>query len=69
MGYFNTGTGNHFSALLVSPMALRLAIVDRNPFQPYCLSETTVGQFAISNMELIYLTGCSINVRTVTYHI
>ena len=34
MDYLSTGMGDHFSALLVSPMALRLELLDRNPFQP-----------------------------------
>ena len=29
--------GDQFSALLVSLMALRLALVDQNPFLPCCL--------------------------------
>ena len=36
MGYVSTGMGDRCSALLMSLMALRLALVDRNPFQP-CL--------------------------------
>ena len=34
MGYISTGMGDHFSALLVSPMTLQLVLVDQNPFQP-----------------------------------
>ena len=34
MGYVSTWIGDHLSALLVSLMALRLALVDRNPFTP-----------------------------------
>ena len=34
MGYVSIEMGDHFSALLLSLMALRLALVDRNPFQP-----------------------------------
>ena len=34
MGYISTGLGDCFSALLVSPMALWLTLVDRNPIQP-----------------------------------
>ena len=34
MGYFSTWMGDSFSALLVSLMALWLALVDRNPFEP-----------------------------------
>ena len=30
----STGMGDHFSALLVSLIALRLVLVDRNPFRP-----------------------------------
>ena len=32
MGYISTGMGDHFSALLISLMALQLALVDRIPF-------------------------------------
>ena len=32
MGYISTWTGDYISALLVSLMALQLALVDRNPF-------------------------------------
>ena len=34
MGYISTGMGDRFGALLVSLMALRRALVDRNPFLP-----------------------------------
>ena len=34
MGYVSSGMGDHFSALLVSLMALWLALVDQNPFWP-----------------------------------
>ena len=34
MGYLSTGMGDCFSALLVSLMALWLALVDRQPFRP-----------------------------------
>ena len=34
MGYVSTGMGDCFSAPLVSLMALWLALVDRNPFEP-----------------------------------
>ena len=34
MGYISTGTGDRFSVLLVSLMAVLLALVDKNPFQP-----------------------------------
>ena len=40
MGYVSTGMGDHLSALLMSLIALRLALVDRNPFWP-CFSYTT----------------------------
>ena len=33
MGYVSTRIGNHFSALLVSLMALHLMLVDQNPFR------------------------------------
>ena len=36
MGYINTGMGDQFGAPHVFLMALRLMLVDRNPFQP-CL--------------------------------
>ena len=36
MGYVSTGKGDHFKALLVSLMALQLALVEQNPFWP-CL--------------------------------
>ena len=32
MGYISNGMGDHFSAILVSLMVLRLTLVDRNPF-------------------------------------
>ena len=34
MGYISTGMGDHFSPLRLSLMALRLALVDQNPFSP-----------------------------------
>ena len=34
MGYISTGMGDCFGALLVSLMALRLALVYQNPFWP-----------------------------------
>ena len=34
IGYFSTGMGDHFGELLVSLMALWLALVDQNSFQP-----------------------------------
>ena len=34
MTYISTEMGDRFSALLVSLMALRIALVDRNPFWP-----------------------------------
>ena len=33
MGHISTGTGDPFSALLISLMALRLTLVDQNPFR------------------------------------
>ena len=36
MGYVSTGMGDRFSAVLVSLMALGLALVDQKPFWP-CL--------------------------------
>ena len=36
MGYVSTRMGDCFGALLVSLMALRLALVDPNLFQPCC---------------------------------
>ena len=34
MGYIGTGMGDRFSALPLSLKALRLALVDCNPFRP-----------------------------------
>ena len=34
MGYISAGMGDHFSALLVSLMALQFMLVDQNPFRP-----------------------------------
>ena len=34
MGYVSFGTGHYFSALLLSLMALRLALLDQKPFRP-----------------------------------
>ena len=34
MGYVSTGMGEHFSTLLLSLMALQLALLDRNSFRP-----------------------------------
>ena len=41
MGYFSTGMGDHFSALLMYLMALRLKLVDQNPFWTCSLDITT----------------------------
>ena len=38
MSYVSTGMGNRFGVLVVSLMALQLALVDRNPFRPCFLS-------------------------------
>ena len=34
MGYVSTWMGDHLSVLFVSLMALRVTLVDQNPFQP-----------------------------------
>ena len=39
--YISTGMGDRFGVLLVSLMALQLALVDRNQFRP-CLNFTSV---------------------------
>ena len=44
MATLSTGMGDYFSALLMSLMALRLALVDRNPFQPCLQTEGNVNQ-------------------------
>ena len=36
MGYVSTGMGDRFGALLVSLMALRLTLIDQNPFWSCC---------------------------------
>ena len=40
MGYISTGIGDHFTALLVSLMALQLAPVGRNPLRSCCYQTT-----------------------------
>ena len=55
MGYVGTGMGDRFGERLVSLMALRLALVDQNPFRP-CFPEfgQTVGSPPINN-DSIYV--------------
>ena len=48
MDYASIGMGDHFSALLLSLMALRLTLVDRNPFS-LVLTENSV-----FNLEKVY---------------
>ena len=42
MGYISTGMGDCFGALVVSLMALWLALVDQNPFRPCLFGERKV---------------------------
>ena len=53
MGYVSIGMGDHFSAFLVSLMALRHALVDQNPIQP------SFSLFSIddTHMYFVDLTG------------
>ena len=65
MVYVSTGMGDRFGAVLVSLMALRLTLVDRNPFQPYYLSHIVIAfQLNYGCMGLKYcikISFCSKN--------
>ena len=52
MGYVSTGMGDRLSELPVSLMALRLTLVDQNPFQPCLL--VVFYQVLPSNLTITY---------------
>ena len=56
MGYISTGMGDRFSALIMSLMALQLALVDRNPFRPcfFFFFHQTVMEFLILMRSLLF---------------
>ena len=60
MGYVGTGMGDHFSALLVSLMALRLRLVDRNPFRPGFNCPMMPDMFTCSTATIPKISTCTL---------
>ena len=54
MSYVSTRMGDYFSALLVSLMALQLALMDQNPFRPCSITFLTVANdpLVFTSMDL-----------------
>ena len=73
MGYVSTGMGDHFSALLMPLMALRLGLVDPSPFQPcfvqlFLVSIPVSAQsqsFRIAPQDVSAVQGGSVQIRCV----
>ena len=70
MGYVSTGMGDRFSALLLSPMALQLTLVDRNPFQP-CINRELQLQIYnwIAIMEHVHGYDLNVRIRSMFVHV
>ena len=70
MGYISTGMGDSFGALLMSLMALRLTLSDRNPFRP-CFKQVTFDHFSEGGNggHIAYNNNNNNNILFQTYYI